>query len=116
MSPILAIPFGMAIEQSSTMLVQSSQRQELAERIARAQPREGETEPRPGLHLYRRSVPGERFYGLAQPAFCVIAQGSKRVMLGGHRFRYDPAQYLITTMALPLVAEVVDATAARPYL
>ena len=30
-------------------------------------------------------------------SFCVIAQGSKEVLLGDERYRYDPAHYLIAT-------------------
>ena len=98
------------------MLVQSSQRSELAERIARIVPRDDGSEPRPGLHLYQRSKPGERVYHLSEPAFCVVAQGSKHIMLGEHLFRCDPAHYLITTMELPLSGEVVAASPTRPYL
>lgn len=89
---------------------------ELAERIARAMPGEGSREAHPGLHVYRRSKAGERVYSFAEPAFCVIAQGSKDILLGAHRFRYDPAHYLITTMGLPMCAEIVHASRARPYL
>jgi AraC-like DNA-binding protein len=46
----------------------------------------------------------------------VIAQGSKEILLGDQTFRYDPAHYLITTMELPLVGQVVEASAQRPYL
>jgi AraC-like DNA-binding protein len=98
------------------MLVQSSPQTELAERIARALLRDGKSEPQPGLHLYRRSKPGERFYSLTEPAFCVVAQGSKRIVLGEHLFRYDASHYLITAMELPLVGEVMDASPTRPYL
>lgn len=92
----------MAIEQFSTMLAQSSG--------------DGGSEPQPGLHVYRHSTRGERIYNLSKPAFCVIAQGSKHIMLGEQVFRCDPAHYLITTMELPLIGEVVDASPARPYL
>lgn len=97
------------------MLVQSS-KQELAERIAQALPRDGTSEPRPGVHLYRRSRAGERVYAFERPTFCVIAQGSKEIFLGASRFRCDPAHYLITTMELPLAGQVVTASPARPYL
>ena len=48
--------------------------------------------------------------------FCVIAQGSKEILLGERRFRYDPAHYLISTMGLPMIGEVVEASPRRPYL
>lgn len=91
-------------------------REELAERIARALPRDGVLEPRPGLHFARLSRSAARVYSVCEPSFCVIAQGSKQVLLGGDIFRYDPAHYLISTMELPVSAEVVDASPACPYL
>ena len=91
-------------------------REELANRIARALPRDGAIEPQPGLHFRRHSNPTQRVYASAQPSFCVIAQGSKDIQLGNDSFRYDPAHYLISTMELPLVGKVVEASPDRPYL
>ena len=85
-------------------------------RIARALPRDGTVEAQPGLHFRRHSHLTERVYASAQPSFCVIAQGSKDILLGDECFRYDAANYLITTMELPLVGQVVEASPARPYL
>ncbi len=45
----------------------------------------------PGLHLNRASQVGEAVYAVAEPSLCVIAQGSKEVLLGNRAFRYDPA-------------------------
>jgi hypothetical protein len=83
--------------------------EELADRIARALPRDGTVEPRPGVH-FRRASRAEPVHGVAEAAFCVIAQGGKEILLGGDTYRYDPADYLISTMKLPLVGEVVEAT------
>jgi AraC-like DNA-binding protein len=90
--------------------------EELSERVARALPRDGSLEPQPGLHFRRHSTPAERVYGLYPPAFCVIAQGSKDILLGEDIFRYDPGHYLISTMQLPLMGEVVEASPETPYL
>ena len=91
-------------------------REELADRIARAMPRDGVVEVQPGVHLYRKSKPTERVHASCQPAFCVIAQGRKVISLGEDSFQYDPAHYLIATMAVPLTGEVVEASPQRPYL
>jgi AraC-like DNA-binding protein len=101
------------IRQSSRM---QADREELADRIAAWATVDGAVEPQPGLRLGRRSVAGERDYGVFPPAFCVIAQGSKNIGLGERLLRYDPAHYLITTMDLPLSWEVVEASRERPYL
>lgn len=91
-------------------------REELAERIARAITEDGSIEPLKGLRLNRYSTPTEPFHGVSQPSLCVIAQGSKEVLLGDSRYRYDPAHYLLATVELPIVGQVVEATAERPYL
>jgi AraC-like DNA-binding protein len=91
-------------------------REELAERIARAIPEDGRVEPLKGIHLNRASTPTEPLYGVSQPSFCVIAQGSKEVLLGESRYRYDPAHYLIATVELPVVGQVIEASPERPYL
>jgi AraC-like DNA-binding protein len=77
-------------------------RDELAKRIARAVREDGTVEPLEGLHLARASSPTEAVHGVSTPAFCVIAQGSKEILLGDDRYRYDPAHYLITTATLPV--------------
>ncbi len=91
-------------------------RVELVERIAAALPADGSIEPLPGLSLARRSAPQEPLHGLFKPTLCVIAQGSKEVLLGDSRYRYDPLHYLLVTVELPTVTQVVDASKERPYL
>lgn len=90
--------------------------EELAERIARAVPVDGTAQPLHGLHLNRVSSPTQPLHSVSDPAFCVIAQGSKEVLLGESRYRYDPAHYLIATVELPTVSQVLEASAERPYL
>ena len=90
--------------------------EELAERIALCLRRDGTLEPQPGLHFRRHSNPTQRVHASSAPSFCVIAQGSKIILLGAQKFRYDSAHYLISTMELPLVGQVVDASPSRPYL
>jgi len=91
-------------------------RKELVERIARAIREDGSGEPLPGLHLNRRSVALVPMHAVTMPAFCVIAQGSKEVLLGDSRYRYDPLHYLLATIQLPSVQQVLEASPARPYL
>src|ERR1041385_1351549 len=93
-----------------------SNRVELVERMAHAIPKDGISEVFPGLFLGRSSQPTERAHSVFQPAFCVIAQGSKQVLLSEEVFRYDPGHYLISTVDLPIVSQVVEASQERPYL
>ncbi|HEY0367218.1 MAG TPA: AraC family transcriptional regulator, partial [Pyrinomonadaceae bacterium] len=50
------------------------------------------------------------------PAFCLIAQGRKRALLGEEVFRYDPGHYLLFTVDLPLIFQIEKATPDEPYL
>jgi AraC-like DNA-binding protein len=104
------------MDMHSTRHRESAYREELAERIARALPEDGAVEPLKGLHLNRSSTPTGPLYGVSKPSFCVIAQGSKEVLLGDSRYRYDPAHYLLATVELPVVGQVIEASAEQPYL
>jgi AraC-like DNA-binding protein len=50
------------------------------------------------------------------PAFCMIAQRSKEILLGDYRYRYDPAHYLVVTVELPIASRITEASEERPYL
>jgi len=64
----------------------------------------------------RYSRANERLYGVSRPSFCVIAQGSKDVYVGGSRYRYDADHYLLATAELPVAGQVIEASPQRPYL
>jgi AraC-like DNA-binding protein len=92
-----------------------SKRDELIERMNRAVPEDGVREVMPGIVLARSSQLTEHVHSVFTPAFCVIAQGSKEVLLGDDVFRYDSGNYLISTVDLPIVSHVVEASPERPY-
>src|SRR2546428_3464855 len=91
-------------------------REELVERIAWAIREDGPAQPLQGLHLYRSSLPLEPVHSVDEPSVCVIAQGSKEVLLGEGRSRSDPSQFRLATVELPRVSQVVEASKERPYL
>ena len=91
-------------------------RDELVERMARAIREDGTVDPLPGMRLYRVSSPTTPLPALFEPAFCVIAQGSKELYLGEESFRYDPYHYCVGTVELPIVSQITDASKERPYL
>ena len=93
-----------------------SRRDELAERVARAVEEDGAVEAPGGLRLLRQSSPTPKDHGVSSPAFCLIAQGSKEVLLGDDCYRYDANHYLITAAALPTASRVTEASVERPYL
>lgn len=90
-------------------------REELVERIARAVREDGTVQPLAGLHLNRLSSPKEPLHGVTRPSFCVIAQGSKEILLSDSRYRYDPYHYLLATVEMPGISQI-EASKERPYL
>ncbi|HEY5999027.1 MAG TPA: AraC family transcriptional regulator [bacterium] len=70
----------------------------------------------PGLSLYRRDAVTEPISGMYEPSICMVAQGAKRVLLGSDSFVYDAHHFLITSVHLPTVVQIVEASTERPYL
>src|SRR5579884_4457554 len=91
-------------------------REELVERVARILREDGTVQPLPGLHLYRHSFPLEQIYSVFEPSLCVVVQGSKEFLLGESHYRYDPFHYLLVTVDLPYVGQVLSASQERPFL
>jgi hypothetical protein len=91
-------------------------REELIERIGQTVSEDGAKEVFPGFFLARSSRPSESLHTIYQPAFCFIAQGRKRALLGEEVFRYDPGHYLLFTVDLPLIFQIEKATPEEPYL
>lgn len=98
-----------------TLRLQANQA-ELAERIASITRHDEAVEAMDGLHLFRLTEPRGPIHGVTEPSFCVIAQGGKEILQGGQRYRYDPYHYLLTTVDLPRVSHVLEATPDQPYL
>ncbi|MDC0833620.1 AraC family transcriptional regulator [Geitlerinema sp. CS-897] len=91
-------------------------REELTERIAQILRQDGTIEPLKGLHFKRSSFPSECVHSISIPAFCVIARGSKEVLLGSDRYLYDPMHYLLATIEMPIASQILDATQENPHL
>ncbi len=92
-------------------------RTELARRIASFV---GSAENRatgiPGLTLHRRTAPTAPCSMTYEPGLTVIAQGRKRVELGRKIFLYDASRFLLTSVDLPVVSRVVEASEKAPCL
>lgn len=90
---------------------------ELARLIERFTLRDGaHPTPLTALHLFRFSASGDPAHHVYEPTLCLIAQGSKHVMLADELYRYDPAHFLLTTVDLPVVTQIIAATPQVPYL
>lgn len=70
----------------------------------------------PGLYLSRFSGTGAPRHTVDRAVFCVVAQGAKSIWLNDARHVYDPSTYLLVSLDLPLVGQVVEASAERPFL
>lgn len=70
----------------------------------------------PGLSLFRREEVTEPVTGMYEPSVCMVAQGAKRVQLGDEALVYDAHHFLITSVHLPTVVQVVEASPEKPYL
>ncbi len=70
----------------------------------------------PGLSLYRRDEPTQPTSGMYEPSICMIAQGAKRVLLGDDTYVYDAHHFLITSVDLPTVVQIIKASREKPCL
>ncbi|MBK5273740.1 MAG: AraC family transcriptional regulator [Desulfuromonadales bacterium] len=70
----------------------------------------------PGLSLFRRIEPSGPITGMYEPSVCLVAQVAKRVQLGDDTYVYDAHHYLITSVHLPTVVQIIEASREKPYL
>ncbi|QDP42042.1 AraC family transcriptional regulator [Radiobacillus deserti] len=70
----------------------------------------------PGLRIIRSSQNSEPVYSVYEPSLCIVAQGSKVVMLGNETFQYDSSSYLTASVHLPITGQVIGASLEVPYL
>ncbi|WP_138752106.1 AraC family transcriptional regulator [Paenibacillus sinopodophylli] len=70
----------------------------------------------PSLVFVRDSNGAVPRHGVYKPSFCIVVQGAKEVLLGQDRFNYNPADYLISSVHLPVIAQVTEASLDVPYL
>lgn len=90
---------------------------ELAARIARLAPDDGiQRSAIDALTLIRASSPSQPIPCVYQPSLCVVVQGRKQARLGEERFVYDPLNYLVVSVTLPVVGQIIEATPGHPYL
>lgn len=92
-------------------------RTELARRIADRAVAEGDTRTEiSGLRLYRRSLCSACTSATYEPSLVVFAQGKKRINVGKTTYVCDGSNFLLTSVDLPVVSQVVAATEKAPIL
>ena len=70
----------------------------------------------PGLLLSRRTAPTAPASATYEPSLAVVAQGRKQANLGGTNFIFDQSRYLLTSLDLPVICNVIEASEQVPYL
>jgi AraC-like DNA-binding protein len=70
----------------------------------------------PGLRLYRRSLPTACASATYEPSLVVFVQGKKRINVGKTTYVCDSSNFLLTSVDLPVVSQVIAATEEKPIL
>ncbi len=68
------------------------------------------------LTLHRWTHPTDPISYMLSPNICLIGQGVKRVMLGDEIYIYDAQHFLLSSLDLPVTAEIMEASEEKPYL
>ena len=70
----------------------------------------------PSLSLYRRDEPTPCFHATYEPSLSVFVQGKKRVSLGGIEYHCDESSFLLSSIDVPAVGQIVEASQQVPLL
>lgn len=70
----------------------------------------------PDVRLYRSLTCGSRMPGLYNPSICVIAQGEKQILIHEKVISYSAGEYLLASVDIPVIGQVVQASESIPYL
>lgn len=70
----------------------------------------------PGLTLHRATQPSAAIQVVYPASLCVVIQGRKQVVIGDDVVVYDPLHCLVVSVAVPLAAQIVEASPERPCL
>ncbi len=69
-----------------------------------------------GLAAIRASAPSQPLSSVYEPSLCVVVQGRKQARLRDETYSYDPLNYLVVSVTLPVIGQIVEASVERPYL
>ena len=91
-------------------------REALAELVARWTAKGNLATAIPGLSLVRREAPTKPASCLYEPSVVLVVQGRKRVMVGDETYEPGPHHFLLTSVDLPVLSGVIEASKEKPYL
>ncbi|USX13410.1 AraC family transcriptional regulator [Oxalobacteraceae bacterium OTU3CAMAD1] len=68
----------------------------------------------PHLRFFRRDEAAPPTVCMVEPSIVFVAQGAKRLWVGGEGYMYDSSRLLVTSLDLPAGSEVLTASAEQP--
>ena len=90
---------------------------ELARLIALSTDRDGVNQTSyKSLRLFRSSRPTQIQSVIYEPSIILVAQGRKQAYQAGKEYTYDPQNYLILSVPMPVHSHVREATPESPFL
>ncbi len=72
--------------------------------------------PVPRLYVGRSDAATEPVPLIIEPAVCLVLQGAKSTSLGGDPIHYGAGRYFISSIAVPALGTVSQASAGQPFL
>lgn len=69
-----------------------------------------------GLAAIRASAPSQPLSAVYEPSLCIVVQGRKHARLRDETYIYDPLNYLVVSVTLPVVGQIIEASLELPYL
>lgn len=94
-----------------------TQRVELAQLVDKFSTEEGiQSTAIPGVNCIRLTQINDQLPSVYTPSLCIIVQGKKRVLLEDEIYQYQPSEYLVVSVDLPVIGQVIEASKDMPYL
>jgi AraC-like DNA-binding protein len=91
--------------------------EELAARVERYAQAEGVTPTAwPALSFFRADSPSDRTCAMYEPCLGVLIQGNKHILMGDERFEQEAGHFLISSIDVPVSAQVMRASFNEPCL
>jgi AraC-like DNA-binding protein len=109
--------FDSTLQRNQKLSALTERQHELAARVARLAPFDGlHQSALPWLAVVRNSVPTVCMATVYQPCLAIVVQGRKRAVLNDEVFYYDALNYLVVSVTLPAMGQVLEASVERPFL
>jgi AraC-like DNA-binding protein len=70
----------------------------------------------PGLTMFRSAQCTQPTCAVYEPSLCLVVQGRKRVAMGNQTLVYGSRDFLVTSLNLPTLVQIEQASPDKPYL